>query len=131
MSASLAYIAIAYALSITLSLIVGLTGGHESAFIGLRYLSMFLPAVAVLVVGALTHEGPRVDWNRLPRRHLPAAVFLIPAVSHASMLPLMATIGGGVRWQPWLTPGPDGLYHAPASLGWGLLTRQGLAIHLL
>jgi hypothetical protein len=29
---------------------IGLTGGHDSAFIGLSYLSMFLPTISVLIV---------------------------------------------------------------------------------
>jgi hypothetical protein len=42
-----AFVAIAYALSITLSLVVGLTGGYESPLVGLRFLSMFIPAVRI------------------------------------------------------------------------------------
>ena len=50
MTAIVAFVAIAYALSIVLSLIVGLTGGHEGPLSGLAYLSMFLPAASVLIV---------------------------------------------------------------------------------
>jgi hypothetical protein len=51
-----AFVVIAYALSITLSLVVWLTGGHERPLIGLRYLSMFIPAVAVLIVNSAMNE---------------------------------------------------------------------------
>ena len=47
--AVLVFVATAYALSIVLGLVVGLTGGYEGRLIGLRYLSMLIPALAVLV----------------------------------------------------------------------------------
>ncbi len=130
MNAILAFVATAYALSIALSLIVGLTGGYESALIGLKYLSMFLPAVAVLVVNSAMNEAPRVRWDRFPVRYLPIALFLIPGVLHAVMLPLMAVVEGPLQWQDWLRPLADGLYHTPASRGWGALTIQGLVGHI-
>ena len=49
MRAILAFVGASYALAIALSLVVGLTGGHESPLIGLGYVSMFLPAVSVLI----------------------------------------------------------------------------------
>lgn len=114
-----AFHAICFALSIALSFAVGLTGGHESPIVGLAWLTMFLPAIAVLVVNFTMNEPPRVRWDRFPTRYLPAALFLIPAVLHAAMLPLMSTLGGGIHWLDWLTPQPDGLYHTPLSRGWG------------
>jgi hypothetical protein len=63
MKAILVFIATAYALSIALSLVVGFTGGHDSPLIGLEYLSMFLPAVAMLFVTFTLNEAPRVDWD--------------------------------------------------------------------
>jgi hypothetical protein len=47
-----AFVAIVYALSIILSLVVGLTGGYESPLVGLRFLSVFIPAVTVLIVSS-------------------------------------------------------------------------------
>jgi hypothetical protein len=47
----------------------------------------------------------------------------------AVMLPTM-TIAEGLQWQDWLTPASDGLYHAPASRGWGVLTVEGLAARI-
>lgn len=123
------FVATAYALSLALSLVVGLTGGHESRLIGLAYLSMFLPAVSVLVVSAAMKEGPRVNWDLLPIRYAPVAIFLIPVVLHAVMLPVEGSLEG-VHWQDWLTQRADGLYHTPASRGWGVLTLPGLVAHI-
>jgi uncharacterized protein len=131
MTGILVYVTTAYALSIVLSLVVGLTGGYDSALIGLAYLSMFLPAVAVLIVSSAMNEAPRVRWDYLPLTYLPVALFLIPGVLHATMLPLMVILQGGVQWQNWLTPQADGLYHTPDSRGWGALTIQGLAAHIV
>ena len=127
----LVFIGIAYALSGALSLLIGLTGGHASALISLSYLSMFLPTAAVLFVAFVVNEPLCIRWNSFPIRFLPVALFLIPGVLHAVMVPLMGRIEGGVQWQDWLMQEPDGLYHAPASLGWGALTIQGLAIHIV
>jgi membrane protease YdiL (CAAX protease family) len=71
----------------------------------LGYLSMILPAIAVLIVHTAMHEPPRVDWNEFPLQYLPAALFLMPAVLHAVMLPVMAALNGGLEWQVRLTPG--------------------------
>jgi CAAX protease family protein len=127
----LVFVATAYALSITLSLVVGLTGGHESALTGLAYLSMFLPAVSVVIVSTTMNEPPRVRWDRFPLRYLPVALFLIPGVQHAWMSPFMASAPGGVPWQDWLTPQTDGLYHTPASRGWGAVTIRGLVGYIV
>jgi membrane protease YdiL (CAAX protease family) len=126
MKAIVAFVGAAYGLAIALSLLIGLTGGHRSPLIGLGYLSMILPAIAVLIVSLAMQEPPLVRWDRFELRYLPAALFLMPVVLHAVMLPL-----SGVAWQDWLTPGPDGLYHAPASRGWGALTASGLVGHIL
>lgn len=131
MKAILVFVTIAYALSIMLSVVVGMTGGYDSALIGLAYVSMFLPAIAVLIVSSAMNEAPRVRWDRFPLKYLPTALFLIPGVLHATMLPLMLTPRGGGQWQRWLTPEADGLYHAPVSRGWGALTIQGLVGHLV
>jgi CAAX protease family protein len=130
MNPILVFVATAYALSVALSLLVGLTGGHESSLIGFASLSMFVPAISVRIVSATMDEAPRVRWDRFPRRYLPVALFLIPGVLHAVTLILLATVYGGVQWQDWLTPRADGLYHTPASRGWGELTIAGLAGHI-
>jgi membrane protease YdiL (CAAX protease family) len=92
---------------------------------------MFLPAVSVLIVSSAMNEAPRVRWYHFPLRYLPVALFLIPAVQHAVMLPFMSTAPGGLQWQDWLTPQADGLYHTPASRGWGAVTIQGLVGHIV
>jgi membrane protease YdiL (CAAX protease family) len=125
--AVLAFVAIAYALAIALSLVVGLTGGYQSRLVGLGYLAMLVPTIAVLAVRFAMNEDVRsMGWDRFPLRFLPVALLLIPIVLHAAMLPLTAALAGGLPWQGWLTPHADGLYHTPASRGWGVLTTQGL-----
>jgi uncharacterized protein len=124
--ATLVFIGTVYALSIALSLLVGLTGGFESALIQLRFLSMFFPALAVLVVRFLTNERPQLEWNRFPLKYVPLALLLMPVVMHAAMLPVAAAYEGRLPWEAWLKPQPDGLYHSPAQLGWGALTLNGL-----
>jgi hypothetical protein len=56
-SAIPSFVLIAYALSIVLSLVVGLTGGYESPLVGLRFLPMFIPGAAVLIVRSSLNEG--------------------------------------------------------------------------
>lgn len=129
MKAIVGFVTTAYTLAIALSLFIGLTGGHESPLIGLGYLSMFLPAIAVVIIASTMGEPLQVRWDRFQPRYLPVALFLMPAVLHAVMLPLMAA-QAGLPWQDWLTPQADGLYHTPASRGWGVLTRQGLVGHI-
>jgi membrane protease YdiL (CAAX protease family) len=126
MKAILVFAATAYTLSIALSLLIGFTGGHQSPLVALGYLSMFLPAVSVLIVSVTMKEAPRIRWDRLPLRYLPLALFLIPGVLHAVMLPLMSIVNGPIQWQDWLTLQADGLFHTPGSRGWGTLTTQAL-----
>src|SRR4051794_413652 len=92
MSVIVVFVATAYTLSIALSLVVGLTGGHRSELIGLAYVSMFVPAVAVLVVSSVMNEAPRVRWDSFPTKYFLLALFLIPGVLHAVMLPLMVRL---------------------------------------
>ncbi|MBV8846321.1 MAG: CPBP family intramembrane metalloprotease [Bryobacterales bacterium] len=92
---------------------------------------MFLPAIAVLIVNSAMNEAPRVQWDRFPVTYLPAALFLIPGVMHAAMLPVMVRLERGWQWEDWLTAQADGLYHGPPSRGWGTLTLQELVEHIL
>ena len=130
MNASLLFVGICYGLAIALSLVVGYTGGPSSPLIALGYVSMFVPAAAVAILSTTRKEPPKARWDALPLMYLPAALILIPMVMHAVMLSAMA-MGGGLRWQEWLTRGADGLYHVPASRGWGTLTATGLWGHIL
>ena len=130
MNAIVTYVGTAYALSIALSLLIGLTGGHNSPVFDLAFLSMFLPAIAVSIVYTKMKEKPLIRWHRFPLKYLPAALFLMPAILHLAMLPAMALIEGGLQWQDWLSPQPDGLYHTPLSRGWGNLTISSLVAHI-
>jgi membrane protease YdiL (CAAX protease family) len=125
--AILVFVGITYALSIALGLAVGLTGGHKSSLVRLGVITMFVPAIAVLVVGfSMKEKVPSFGWSRVPLKYLPLALLLMPVVMHAVMLPLTAALEGGLPWQGWLMPHADGLYYTPASRGWGTLTIQGL-----
>jgi membrane protease YdiL (CAAX protease family) len=97
--AVLLFVAVVFALSLALSLIVGLSGGEESPIIGLGFLSMLFPAIAMLIVQAATGERVSIDWGRLPLRFVPVALILVPAVLHAAMLPVASTLERGLRWQ--------------------------------
>lgn len=127
----LVFVLTCFGLSTLLGLAVGLTGGQKSPLIGLGYLSMLLPTVAAIVVSVAMKEPVRVRWDRFEVRYLPIALLLIPGVLHAVMLPLSMATEPGVHWQDWLTPQSDGLYHTAASRGWGTLTLQGLAAHIV
>jgi hypothetical protein len=87
---------------------------------------MLLQAVSVLVIYIAMNEGPRLRWDHIPYRYVALAMFLIPTVLQAVILPLTIVLQGGVQWQEWLTPRPDGLYQTPAARGWGAVTFQGL-----
>src|SRR3954467_3280738 len=90
------FAAITFGLSILLSLFVGLTGGHESNFIWLRFAAMPVPAFAVLVM-IIVFKAPvdELGWNQLPVRWLLTALFLMPLVIHLVCLPLMGFLNAG------------------------------------
>jgi uncharacterized protein len=124
----LAFVGVAYGLSIAFSIIAGLTGRYESPLaLGLGIGAMFIPMVAVLIVVTLTGEEVPTGWDRFPVKYLPIALLLMPLVMHAVMLPVAAALWGGLPWASWLTPQGDGLYHTPESRNWGVLTPAGLA----
>ena len=112
----MAFISIAYAQSLVISLVVGLTGGPRSRWVGLGYLAMLIPALSVLFANEVAgdHSKP-IGWDRFPLRYLPIALFLMPLVLHAAMLPTVAVMGR-LRWQDWLTSS-DGRLHSPQALG--------------
>ena len=128
----LSFIAITYSLSITLSLVIGLTGGHESKFIWMRFASMPIPAVAVLIMNTV-FKAPVEEqgWNKFPIRWIPLAVFLMPVVIHIVCLPFIAILNNGILpFQSWLTTN-SGLYHSPVSFNWGTLTFSGLVSKII
>ena len=126
-----AFILVAYALSIGLSLVVGATGGSESRLaFGFGVASMFVPAFAVLLVVVVMKAQPPLGWRRFPLKYVPVALVLMPVVMHAVMLPVAAALWGGLPWANWLTPEADGLYHTSAARGWGVLTPAGLVARM-
>src|SRR5262245_19819190 len=60
---------------------------------------------------------------------IPSLVCADRAAAHAGRAPRDHASADDCRWSPplagWLTPQPDGLYHSPASRGWGVLTAGG------
>lgn len=122
-------IAYTYVLGIALSLVVWLTGGHESPFLFLSVFSMFIPTSAVVAVRFTTRERLHVDWVAPPRRYLPLALFLIPVTMHVAMLSSTVFLVGRIPWQDWLTDSTNGVFHVPAQLGWGTLNATGIAFH--
>ena len=127
------FIAITFGLSIFLSLLIGLTGGHESKFIWLQFVTMAIPAFAVLIMTNIFKA--RIDepgWNRFPIRWLPLALFLMPLLIHIVCLPLMAFLNAGsLPWLSWLNANKKELYHAPDNLGWGTITLGELVFRIL
>ena len=95
----LAFVGIAYTLSIALSLVVGLTGGYQSRFVfAFGVAGMFIPAVTVIILTSTTNEKVRsFGWNRFPLAYLPIALLLMPIVMHAVMLPVAAAIWGRLQ----------------------------------
>jgi membrane protease YdiL (CAAX protease family) len=84
----------------------------------------------VLITNALVRDKqPATGWDRFPLKYLPLALFLMPLVMHAAMLPAAAALGR-LHWQDWLTPSVDGLYHTPESWGWGVLTPALLLVRI-
>lgn len=112
------FLSVAYLLSIALSLAIGLTGGHRSRWIGLGYVSMMIPTISVLIANAVSPgEGRPIVWNRFSLRYLPLALFFMPLIMHAAMLPAAAALGR-LHWQ------------GPEALGWGHLTPMELAARI-
>ena len=127
----LLFLIASYGMSLALSAFIATTGGFHSKYIGLGYLSMFIPAAAVALVTALKDDPLRIDWALSPLKYFPFALLLIPGVLHLVMLSALTYLNGGVQWQQWLTPDSEGLYHVPASRGWGILTAQSLVGHIV
>ncbi|MEX6689616.1 CPBP family intramembrane metalloprotease [Danxiaibacter flavus] len=128
-----AYIVITFSLSIVLSLFIGFTGGHESTFIWMGYLSMIIPAGAVLAM-TFTYREPVSLPGRKKKISIGwilIAIFLIPAVIHVACIPLTAYLHNGrLPWQAWLTPDKNGFYNAPEKVGWGVLTYTQLVFKI-
>ena len=91
---------------------------------------MAIPAISVWITKLLVRDAPQVEgWSRFPVRYVPLALLLMPIFMHGVMVPT-ALVLGRLHWQAWLTAGADGLYHTPADLGWGALSRTGLVARM-
>src|SRR5882724_2716611 len=126
------FVAICFSLAIILSAFITFTGGNESRFISLKYLTMIIPAVAVVIM-TYKFNAPvsQLDWKKFPVAWVLPALFLIPVTIHAVCLPLDAWLNNNkLPWQSRLTPGADGLYHTPPSRGWGDLSLPGLMFRI-
>ena len=131
MKAVSVYVALAYALSISLSVFIWLTGGHDSRFIAVSYVSMLFPAAAAFVVSRSMNApfGP-LSSKKFSGLYFALALFLMPVVMQAAMLSATSELEGGLPWQEWLTHPLDGLYMVPASRGWGTITLGGLIFRI-
>ena len=130
-AAVLIFVACAYALAIVLSVAIWLTSGNESPLHSLGLISMFIPAAAVFAARYATGEQLRVDWSFPPKRYVPLALFLMPAVMHAVMLSATVFLTGELPWQDWLTHPANDVFRSPAQLGWGSLNERELYVHLV
>jgi CAAX protease family protein len=126
------FVIITYLLGIVLSVFIAVTGGHESRFILSGYLSMFIPAIAVLIMDTIFKDPLNINWNQLPVKWILPALFLMPAVIHAVCLPLTSFLNNGnLPWQLWLNPNEHSLYHSPANKGWGILNHSELIARII
>jgi hypothetical protein len=94
------YLFITFGLCLLLSLVVGLTGGHESNWKDTGYLAMFIPAIAVLWLRSKTgfsYPAPGAfSWQWLA-----LALFFFPLIIHAVCLPVVALQNHShIPWQP-------------------------------
>ncbi len=126
----LVFLGVAFGGSILLSLVIGLSGGYKSSLVWLAPLSMFVPALGVLVACVTMGAPLGIEWNRFPLRWLPVALLILPLAIHAVALPGVVVLEGRLPWVQWLTPHLDGYYHTPQKLGWGTLTSSALAARI-
>jgi uncharacterized protein len=126
------FLVITFGLSISLSILVGLTGGTQSSLQNIGILAMFFPALAIIAVKfifktPISYSG----WRNFPLKWLPIALFIFPIVIHLGCLTIVLFQNDFViPWQPWLIPAHDGLFHSPAERNWGVLTKSGLIGHI-
>jgi membrane protease YdiL (CAAX protease family) len=122
-----------FGFGILLSLFIGVTGGQDSKFIGAKYFSMLIPAIAVLFL-TWRFNTPVMDpvRNSFPVAWLPVALLLMPVAIHTICLPVYAYLNNQqLIWQTWLTPDQEGFYHVPESRGWGTISSSQLEFRIL
>lgn len=122
------FFCIVFCFSILFSLVIALTGGHESKFTWLHFFVSVPVPIAVLIMASVFRAPVQeLDWNKFPVRWLPLALFLMPLVIHIVCLPLMTFLNNGrLPWQSWLIANKNGIYDSPDSFGWGQLSSGGL-----
>jgi len=124
------FLGVAFGGSILLSLAIGLTGAYKSPLVGLAPLTMFVPALGVLVARVVARVTLGADLGiagkRVPWQWLPVTLLALPLAIHAVALPGVIVLEGRLPWVQWLTPQADGFYHTPQERGWGTLTLPAL-----
>jgi membrane protease YdiL (CAAX protease family) len=124
------FLSVAMGGSVLLSVAIGLSGGQQSPLARFAVLSMFMPALGVMVTRLTVGDQLNIKRARSPLLWVPVALLLVPLAIHAVALPGVLLLEGRLPWDAWLTPGRDGLYHAPAQLGWEAVTLSGLLEHI-
>jgi uncharacterized protein len=127
------FLFICFGFSFLISLLVKFTGGHDSKYIWVAYLSMFIPAIAVLLMRILFKlKTDNPGWGKFPLKWLPVALLLMPLIIHAICIPLETILNNNsIPWQSWLHPDENGLFHSPTDRNWGTLTNTTLLIRIL
>jgi membrane protease YdiL (CAAX protease family) len=126
------YVIITFSLSILLSIFIGVTGGENTRYAGAKFISMFIPAIAVFILHRRGDSFVRESLQHFPLSWMPVALFIFPVIIHAVCIPVIAFQNNyHIPWQSWLTRDGDGLYHAPGDKGWGVLTNSGLIFHIV
>jgi len=120
-----------FSLSILLSIFIGVTGGEHTPYQAAKFTSMFIPAIAVFILQLSGESFVKKGLQQFPLSWIPIALFVFPVVIHSICVPVIAFQNNSqIPWQSWLTPTGDGLYHAPAEKGWGVLSKSGLIFHV-
>jgi membrane protease YdiL (CAAX protease family) len=119
-----AFLAIVFTFAIALSLAIGFTGGPNSPWISVSFLSMLIPAAGVAIVSIVMRELPSIEWERLPASFIAPALLLMPATMHAAMLPAAILAWSGL---PWLRSFPMSAGHIIVNAAAGLMVVSILA----
>lgn len=128
---TIAFIILSYAASLSVSLVVYFTGGHNSKFsliVGLAV--MLTPALIAFLLGAFgfTAVGDS-GFQTFSLTFVLAGILAPVLVSHAALFTGTLLSLGKVPWSDWVRGGSDGLFHPPAELNFGdALTATSLAI---
>ena len=124
------FIIITYSLGILLSVFIGFTGGHTSRFINLGYASMFIPAIAVLLMMYVFKSPLIIHSKKISFTLLLLAIFLMPLVIHATCLPVLYfSNNNSLPWQSWLRSN-NSLYYTSGDHAWGTLTLPELILRI-